>query len=134
MPCRFTITEKWIHDKWFKGLSAPAKLLFIYLCENCDCAGIWEIDLEDAAQKITLSVEPTEQAFKEIERCYVTDSRFIMLVNFLYHQRNFPLNPSVNAHKGIIRHLERHPGLWELAKERWRAKNYIVHKAQKNLF
>lgn len=134
MPRRFTITEKWTADKWFKGLSAPAKLLFIYLYENCDCAGIWEIDLEDVAQRFNLNIEIIEQAFKEVGRCYVTDGEFIMLVNFLYHQRNLPLNPGNNAHRGIIERLGRHSGLWELVQERWRAKGYVIHKGQRRLF
>lgn len=134
MPRRFTITEKWTHDKWFKGLSAPGKLLFIFLYENCDCAGIWEIDLEDVAQQFSLNIEIIEQAFKEVERCYVTDGSFIMLVNFLYHQRNLPLNRSNNAHRGIIERLGRYSGLWELVQERWRAKGYVIHKGQKRLF
>jgi len=121
-------------DKWFKRLTPPGKLLFIYLCENCDIAGIWEIDLEDAADLLGYNIEIIEQAFKEIKRAYVTDSQFIMLVNFLYHQGNLPLNFNVPAHRGVKRCLERHPALWEMVIERWRDKGYIVHKETRTLF
>lgn len=134
MPCRNTITEKWTDDKWFKRLSGPGKLMFLFLCENCDCAGHWEIDLEDAAERIGWNIEVVEQAFKEVARCYVTDGEFIMLVNFLYYQNNLPLNPNNNCHKGIMKRLGRHPGLWQLVQERWRAKGYLVHKGQGRLF
>jgi hypothetical protein len=134
MTQRNTKTEKWTEDAWFKKLKAFEKLMFIFLCDNCDCAGIWEIDFEDAAYKMGMNIEIVEQAFRNISKCYVTDGKKIMLINFLYHQNNLPLNPDNNAHKGIIKRLGRHPGLWELAKEKWHEKSYIIHKAQRRLF
>lgn len=40
---RFTDTKKW-GDAWFYDLKPCSKLLFIYLCENCDMAGVIEIN------------------------------------------------------------------------------------------
>jgi len=42
---RFTDTEKW-RNPWFRKLSLKYKLFWIFLCDNCDNAGIWEEDLE----------------------------------------------------------------------------------------
>jgi hypothetical protein len=42
MTRRFTETDKW-QDEWFLSLPFEAKLLFLYLCDNCDCAGFWEV-------------------------------------------------------------------------------------------
>ena len=38
---RFTETAKWA-DPWFMGLSLDAKLVFWYITENCDNAGVWD--------------------------------------------------------------------------------------------
>ena len=44
MAYRFTDTNKW-HDAWFSSLKPLEKLLFNYLCDNCDIAGFIEINL-----------------------------------------------------------------------------------------
>ena len=44
MAYRFTNTDKW-SDSWFYGLNNLEKLLFMYLCDNCDIAGFVEINL-----------------------------------------------------------------------------------------
>ena len=43
MSYRYTNSDKWT-DSWFSDLSANAKLLFIFLYENCDNAGIYEVN------------------------------------------------------------------------------------------
>ena len=43
MPKRLTDTEKW-NDPWFCGLNPKDKLFWIYLCDNCDHAGIWKVN------------------------------------------------------------------------------------------
>ena len=40
MAYRFTDTGKW-SDSWFIELSPTAKLLFMYICDNCDVAGFF---------------------------------------------------------------------------------------------
>ncbi|TKJ35801.1 MAG: hypothetical protein CEE38_14450 [Planctomycetes bacterium B3_Pla] len=125
MPRRFTVTEKWTQDKWFMELNASAKLMFFFLCENCDCAGFWEINIKEAAYRMALNEETVYQAFRDIEKCYVRDDRFCAIVSFLHHQRNLPLNPENKAHIGILNRLISHPGLYEALKIRWESKGYI---------
>ena len=43
MAKRFTGTEKW-SDPWFSNLSQSYKLLWLYLLDNCDHAGIWRVN------------------------------------------------------------------------------------------
>ena len=47
MAKRFTDTEKWHRNKWFRRLPRDGKLFWQYLCDCCDHAGIWEVDWED---------------------------------------------------------------------------------------
>jgi hypothetical protein len=42
MAKRMTDTEKW-KDDWFLGLSPSHKLLWFYILDNCDHAGIWKV-------------------------------------------------------------------------------------------
>lgn len=104
MPNRFTVTEKWT-DHWFHRLTPISKLFFIYLCENVDIAGIWEIDHERAAFDIGVTESQIESALRETEKCYMSDGKFLWLRNFIKYQGNLPLNENVNAHKGIVKRI-----------------------------
>jgi len=105
MPKRFTITEKW-QDPWLHSKSIKAKLLWVYLCDVCDVAGFWEIDLERASFDTGISRKTIIGAFEELIRGYEKKERHIWLRNFIKHQGNLPLNPNNPAHKGIIKVLE----------------------------
>jgi len=39
MSKRFTETAKWA-DPWFRALTSKQKCLWLWLCDNCDCAGV----------------------------------------------------------------------------------------------
>lgn len=45
---RFTETSKWT-DPWYKKLTPGMKLLWNYLCDNCDAGGVIDLDLDIAA-------------------------------------------------------------------------------------
>lgn len=44
MAKRFTESEKW-KDPWFRQLSPKMKLVWLYILDQCDYAGIWESDI-----------------------------------------------------------------------------------------
>lgn len=43
MAKRFTDTEKW-RDPWFCSLSCDEKIFWVYLLDNCNMAGIWQVN------------------------------------------------------------------------------------------
>lgn len=64
MSKRFTDTRKW-RDPWFRSLTPRQKLLWLYLCDECDLAGVWDKDLELASFSIGTKItdEDMEKSF-----------------------------------------------------------------------
>ena len=48
MSKRLTDTEKW-KKPFVRGLDDPYKLLWFYILDDCDHAGLWQVD-EDVAK------------------------------------------------------------------------------------
>lgn len=107
MAYRYTNTDKWA-DEWFSGLKPLAKLLFMYLCDQCDIAGFIEINEKKICFDTGLDKQGMAKAMKEISGRLVKsgDGRFLYITNFIKHQKNLPLNPNNSAHRGIIARLE----------------------------
>lgn len=107
MAYRFTNTEKWC-DSWFSSLNSSEKLLFIYLCDNCDCAGFFEINKNRISSDLKLSLFDIEGALKGLARGFVLskENDCLYIRNFLKHQKNLPLNKNNKAHIGIIKRFE----------------------------
>jgi hypothetical protein len=107
MAYRFTNTDKW-NDAWFSNLNQIEKLLFLYICDNCDVAGFievnykrWEVDL--GSKKSTL-----QGALKGLQKGIVisNDGECVFIINFVKHQKNLPLNEKNAAHRGIFKRFE----------------------------
>jgi len=112
---RLTQTDKW-EDRWFCRLSPEAKLLFLYLCDACDSAGFWEINLNEAAYRtglqsedntplINASMKGLTGAFDELKSRFIIEGDVLWIKNFIEHQRNLPLNEENLFHKSIIKRL-----------------------------
>ena len=102
MAKRFTETNKW-NDPWFRKLKAGEKLVFLYLIDNCDNAGFYEVDCEMMSFQIGIESSKIEGAIKGISRGLLgAGTDWVWVKNFLKHQKNWPLNPENNAHKQII--------------------------------
>lgn len=107
MAYRFTNTEKW-NDSWFSGLKQFEKLLFIYLCDNCDIAGFIEINFNRWSADLGSSKETISGAIQGLSRGLIVSNSedCIYVRNFLKHQKNLPLNEKNNAHLGIIKRFD----------------------------
>jgi hypothetical protein len=69
MAYRYTDTNKW-NDTWYSNLRPIEKLLFNYLCDNCDCAGFLEINFKKWGSDIGYSQKEIEGALKGLTRGY----------------------------------------------------------------
>jgi hypothetical protein len=107
MAKRFTDTEKW-RDKWFRSLNPLEKLLFIYLVDNCDNAGVIEIDYSFWAYQVGCDNSEIIKAFNGLSKCTEVVGEWCWIENFLRHQKNLPLNETNNAHKQILSLLDEH--------------------------
>jgi len=45
MAKRFTDTDKW-KKTFIRTMKAPYKLLWLYILDECDHAGIWQVDFD----------------------------------------------------------------------------------------
>jgi hypothetical protein len=109
MAYRYTNTDKW-NDAWFSSLKPSEKLLFIYLCDNCDIAGFIEFVPKIWALRIGCPEKEVLNTLKGLSRgLYYSESKdCVYIINFLRHQKNFPLNESNQCHKGIFKRFEQY--------------------------
>jgi hypothetical protein len=101
---RFTATEKW-SDPWFRSLSPTAKLLWFWILDNCDHAGIIEPDLDLARFQIGAS-DDLQRAFEELGSRLELVGKKYFVRKFVAFQYGDQLNPANTAHRGVIRRLE----------------------------
>lgn len=66
MPKRFTDTEIWKSQRWFRKLSPINKLIFFYIKDQCNHAGIWKIDCSDLIDDLGLESFDIENFINEM--------------------------------------------------------------------
>jgi hypothetical protein len=102
---RFTETTKWA-DEWFQDLSPLAKCLWIYLCDNCDNAGVIQFNSKLAAFQI--GSEITQNHFNELkDRITKLPNGRIWVKKFVEFQFGSLTGTSV-IHRSVIRLVQLH--------------------------
>lgn len=64
MSKRLTDTDKW-KKGFIKSLSPAYKLLWLYITDDCNHAGIWDVDLEVASLRIGMKLNH-EEALRQL--------------------------------------------------------------------
>ncbi len=100
---RFTETEKW-KDPWFRKLDGRLKLLWFWLCDQCDGAGIIDPDMDLAAFQIGVAVSELDLACFEDRLRKIGNGKW-MLTKFIPFQYG-ELSEACPAHKPVLRSLE----------------------------
>ena len=106
MAKRFTDTEKW-KKYWFRTLNNDHKIFWFYLLDNCDHAGIWEVDFELAnyfckginEQEIRKVFDKQYIEFANKKRWFIKD-----FIDFQYGE----LKENNRMHKSVISKLTKH--------------------------
>lgn len=110
MKMRFTDIHKW-DKRWFRDLTPEAKLLLLYLYDNCGDAGIIEIDPRKYAFDTGLDLDKSDNALDELletDKLQHHDSRYYILPKFVKFQYPNGLKANYNPHKGVWREIEKH--------------------------
>lgn len=105
MSKRFTETDKW-RDPWFRKLSALAKLLFLWLVDNCDKAGVVDLDLESASFDIGQPVNGGHLSELQSRWNKLSNGK-IRVMKFIAFQYG-PLSEKCTPHLRVIETLRSH--------------------------
>lgn len=102
---RFTETNKWA-DPWFRKLAPKHKLLWSYICDTCDQAGVLEVDWELASFQIGQTLTAGDMD-KFGDRVVMLESGKWHIVQFVQFQYG-KLSESCKPHAPVFAALERH--------------------------
>lgn len=103
---RFTQTTKWA-EPWFRKLTPTAKGLWGWLNDNCDYAGVIDLDLELATFQIGEAVE--EKHLAELgDRLQALPNGKFWLRDFIPSQYGAKLSPDCSAHRAVLKLIQAH--------------------------
>jgi hypothetical protein len=74
MAKRLTDTDKW-KKPFIKELPVEYKLFWLYILDDCDHAGVWQVDVEVAEIRLgtKLSIQKAQGYFKKILLCWTAE-------------------------------------------------------------
>lgn len=105
MARRMTDTAKW-DDEWFMNLSPNTKLLWYYLLDSCDHAGVWKVNHRLAEFKIGCGISWDESLAELGDRIQVLDNSDRWFIRkFVEFQYGATPNERNNAHAGVLKVL-----------------------------
>lgn len=108
MVKRFCDTELW-QKEWFQELNLKHKVLIKYIFENCDCAGVWNMNFRLASFVIgeTVSLEDIKYINSIKEQFEILDNKNIFVIDFINFQYG-TLSKNCKPHKSIIEKLKKY--------------------------
>lgn len=106
MPKRFTDTDKW-DDPWFDDLNNQHKLLYLYILDNCDHAGIWKVNKRRAGFSIKGKIGWNEFLEKAGDRIIIINEEKWFIRKFIIFQYG-KLKNNNPAHISVLKILDKH--------------------------
>lgn len=106
MAKRFTDTGKW-KKEFIKGLPAKMKLLWFYILDDCDHAGIWEVDMEVASLRIGEPIKYDEALLALGQQIKVIGRNKWFIEDFIFFQYG-ELSPKNRMHQSVIAILNKY--------------------------
>lgn len=105
MAKRFTDSDKWT-DKWFRKLPPKMKLLWCYMLDSCDSAGVFEVDLElyELLAGEAVSLEEFERTFEN--RILPAGKDKVWIKKFVAFQYGI-LSEDSRPHRAVIESLKK---------------------------
>lgn len=104
MGSRLSDTDKW-KNPWFRSLPGKYKLLFTYMIDECDNAGVMhlDIDLISFVLKEEIKIEEVK-LYLQKQIVFIAPDK-IVIKNFITHQKN---KNNVTMQKNIAKLIEKH--------------------------
>ena len=103
MAKRLTDSNKW-NDSWFTNLPMDIKLVWIYLLDTCDHAGVYKTNIR--LLKFQTGSERTEEELIEFfkERIYITGDKWFIPKFVTFQYKNFFTNnaPAVKSARELL--------------------------------
>jgi len=107
MAKRMTDTDKW-KKRFLRELKPQHKLLWFYILDDCNHAGIWDVDIEVASIRVgeELIYDMLPQAFLDKIVIFDNGDKWFIpeFIEFQYGE----LNPTSNVHKSVIALLDKY--------------------------
>lgn len=102
----FTDDGKW-SDPWFRTLSPARKFAWLYLLDNCDHAGVLDLDKPLADFQVGMALDWDGLVCASDNRVVVLSNGNLLATGYIAFQWG-KLNESHNPHKAVFRALEKH--------------------------
>lgn len=106
MAKRMTDSNKWTKP-WYRNLSPPMKLLWGYILDNCDMAGVWSEDLDLASYLIKLPIDREEYETSLASRFVRLEDGKVFVPGFIDFQYG-ELSEESRPHLSVIKALKRY--------------------------
>lgn len=103
---RFTETTAWA-DPWFQDLSPKLKLFWFFVLANCDCAGVWKVNIRLAEFQTGCEFTGRDLLEAFVGRLEPITGEKWLIVKFVAFQYG-ELSVNCPAHKPVFRKLEEH--------------------------
>lgn len=100
---RFTDTAKW-RDPWFRKLPPPAKLLWLYIIDNCNPIGVIDLDVDAASFDTGMKIEPEHLEAISSRVQQIPGGKLYIKKFIEFQYRN--ISSSCPAHREIIRLID----------------------------
>lgn len=133
MGKRFTCTEKW-KKPFIKSLKPSYKLLWLYILDDCDNAGIWQVDIEVAELRVGEKLNITEALhFFSDKIVLLEDGSKWFIPSFVEFQYPSGLSENNRAHTNILKSLYKYESqikpLAKVAQAPYKPLEHLAHGA-----
>lgn len=84
---RFTDTDKWTKNRWFRGLPVEYRLFWLFILDSCDMVGVYEVDIDfyNISQSCSIKIEDAIKHFGDRIRV-INSGRKWWIVSFCRYQ------------------------------------------------
>jgi hypothetical protein len=123
MKKRWVDTECW-DDPWFQGLSPVNKLFWRYICDRCDCAGVWKVNRSLAEFQIGAEIDWDNLLATFKDRVVALSEEKWLVVKFLKFQY-IKLSRNCKPHEKVFDALKEH-GLIDMVDTLMEAQRDII--------